>query len=98
MAQNIYDNPAFFEGYGQLGRPVEGLAGAAEWPAKVVGLEVSEKMLERAVASISDPVVTCARADLEQQDLMALVVFRLVVHLAAGHREADVGYDNRKYR
>lgn len=33
MAQNIYDNPAFFEGYSQLGRSVEGLAGAAEWPA-----------------------------------------------------------------
>ncbi|SFI03649.1 Ubiquinone/menaquinone biosynthesis C-methylase UbiE [Collimonas sp. OK307] len=101
MAQNIYDNPAFFEGYSQLSRSVEGLAGAAEWPAlqamlpkptnlrvvdlgcgygwfcrwaaeqgaaKVVGLDVSEKMLERAVASTSDPVVTYARADLEQLD------------------------------
>lgn len=33
MAQNIYDNPDFFERYSQLGRSVEGLAGAAEWPA-----------------------------------------------------------------
>lgn len=33
MTQNIYDNPAFFEGYSQLGRSVHGLAGAAEWPA-----------------------------------------------------------------
>jgi len=33
MAQNIYDQPEFFEGYSQLGRSVEGLAGAAEWPA-----------------------------------------------------------------
>ncbi len=33
MAQNIYDTPEFFEGYSQLGRSVEGLAGAAEWPA-----------------------------------------------------------------
>jgi ubiquinone/menaquinone biosynthesis C-methylase UbiE len=33
MAQNIYDNPDFFKGYSQLGRSVEGLAGAAEWPA-----------------------------------------------------------------
>jgi ubiquinone/menaquinone biosynthesis C-methylase UbiE len=33
MAQNIYDNPAFFEGYSQLSRSVEGLAGAGEWPA-----------------------------------------------------------------
>ncbi len=33
MTQNIYDNPNFFAGYSQLGRSVEGLDGAAEWPA-----------------------------------------------------------------
>src|SRR5215510_10880090 len=33
MTQNIYDNPEFFEGYGKLPRSIEGLAGAAEWPA-----------------------------------------------------------------
>jgi SAM-dependent methyltransferase len=33
MTQNIYDDPVFFARYGQLGRSVEGLAGAAEWPA-----------------------------------------------------------------
>ncbi|MEJ0020805.1 MAG: class I SAM-dependent methyltransferase [Acetobacteraceae bacterium] len=33
MTQNIYDNPEFFAGYSQLGRSVEGLAGAGEWPA-----------------------------------------------------------------
>ena len=33
MTQNIYDNPEFFEGYSRLGRSVEGLEGAAEWPA-----------------------------------------------------------------
>ena len=33
VTQNIYDNPQFFEGYSQLGRSVEGLAGAAEWTA-----------------------------------------------------------------
>jgi SAM-dependent methyltransferase len=33
MAQNIYDNPEFFEGYSRLSRSVEGLDGAAEWPA-----------------------------------------------------------------
>ena len=32
MAQNIYDQPDFFNGYSQLRRSVEGLAGAAEWP------------------------------------------------------------------
>src|ERR1700737_1575176 len=33
MTQNVYDNTEFFEGYSQLGRSVEGLAGAVEWPA-----------------------------------------------------------------
>ena len=33
MTQNIYDNEEFFEGYSRLGRSVEGLDGAAEWPA-----------------------------------------------------------------
>lgn len=33
MTQNIYDTPAFFEGYSKMGRSVEGLAGAPEWPA-----------------------------------------------------------------
>jgi SAM-dependent methyltransferase len=33
MTQNIYDHPEFFAGYSRLGRSVEGLDGAAEWPA-----------------------------------------------------------------
>jgi SAM-dependent methyltransferase len=33
MPQNIFDDPAFFEGYSQLRRSREGLAGAPEWPA-----------------------------------------------------------------
>jgi SAM-dependent methyltransferase len=33
MTQNIYDDPDFFAGYSRLGRSVEGLDGAAEWPA-----------------------------------------------------------------
>jgi SAM-dependent methyltransferase len=33
MAQNIYDTPAFFEGYSRLDRSVRGLYGAPEWPA-----------------------------------------------------------------
>ncbi|MCG7363262.1 class I SAM-dependent methyltransferase [Roseomonas sp. ACRSG] len=33
MAQNIYDQPDFFAGYSQLGRSVQGLDGAPEWPA-----------------------------------------------------------------
>jgi len=31
MAQNIYDNAAFFEGYSKLRRSLEGLEGAPEW-------------------------------------------------------------------
>jgi ubiquinone/menaquinone biosynthesis C-methylase UbiE len=31
VAQNIYDNEEFFEGYSRLGRSVEGLNGAPEW-------------------------------------------------------------------
>lgn len=33
MTQNIYDDPGFFAGYGQLERSQIGLAGMAEWPA-----------------------------------------------------------------
>ncbi|RWA52181.1 SAM-dependent methyltransferase [Cupriavidus sp. UYMSc13B] len=33
MTQNIYDNPEFFTGYGQLPRSRQGLDGAPEWPA-----------------------------------------------------------------
>ena len=32
MTQNIYDTEVFFEGYSKMGRSVEGLAGAPEWP------------------------------------------------------------------
>ena len=32
MAQNVYDNAAFFKEYSQLPRSVHGLAGADEWP------------------------------------------------------------------
>lgn len=33
MAQNIYDDPAFFAGYSRLPRSVGGLASAPEWPS-----------------------------------------------------------------
>src|SRR5262245_34716907 len=33
MTQNIYDDEEFFVGYSRLRRSVEGLDGAAEWPA-----------------------------------------------------------------
>ncbi|HLY90484.1 MAG TPA: class I SAM-dependent methyltransferase [Acetobacteraceae bacterium] len=102
MTQNIYDNPEFFAGYSQLGRSVEGLDGAAEWPAlrallpdlngrsvvdlgcgfgwfcrwareqgaaRVLGLDVSDKMLERARADTADAAISYQRADLEQLEL-----------------------------
>jgi SAM-dependent methyltransferase len=98
MTQNIYDNPDFFAGYSQLGRSVEGLDGAAEWPAlqamlpdprglrvldvgcgfgwfcrwarqagaaEVLGLDVSERMLERARHMTQDPAIRYERADAE---------------------------------
>src|SRR5262249_44600909 len=104
MTQNIYDDPEFFESYSRLDRSVEGLAGAAEWPAlrallpdprglkvvdlgcgfgwvcrwtreqgaaEVLGLDVSERMLERARAMTSDAAIIYARADLERLDLRA---------------------------
>lgn len=33
MAQNIYDDPAFFAGYSEFPRSREGLDGTSEWPA-----------------------------------------------------------------
>src|SRR5215475_8624397 len=48
MAQNIYDNEAFFAGYSQLPRSIEGLDGAPEWPslrALLPGLE-NRKVLD----------------------------------------------------
>ncbi len=120
MTQNIYDNPEFFEGYSRLGRSVEGLAGAAEWPAlrallpdlrgirvvdlgcgfgwfcrfaraqgatRVLGLDVSEKMLARARAMTSDAAITYVQADLERLDLPAasfdLAYSSLVLHYIA---------------
>lgn len=99
MAQNVYDRSDFFEGYSHLSRSVEGLVGAAEWPAlramlpdmnglrvidlgcgfgwfcrwacergaaRVLGLDVSEKMLARAKATTADSAINYERADLER--------------------------------
>jgi SAM-dependent methyltransferase len=98
MPQNIYDDAEFFAGYAQLPRSIDGLAGAAEWPAmramlpamagrrvldlgcgygwfcrwasaagatSVLGLDVSEKMLERAQAEPPDATITYRRQDLD---------------------------------
>jgi SAM-dependent methyltransferase len=98
MTRNLYDDPEFFVGYSRLGRSVEGLDGAAEWPAlrallpdmqglrvvdlgcgfgwfcrwaraagaaRVLGIDLSEKMLARARAAASDRRIAYLRADLE---------------------------------
>jgi SAM-dependent methyltransferase len=102
MAQNVYDDPAFFAGYVNLPRSVHGLDAAPEWPAlqamlprlagrrivdlgcgfgwfcrwaasqdaaSVLGLDLSERMLERAVRETADPRITYRRADLDVVDL-----------------------------
>lgn len=121
MSQNIYDTPDFFEGYSKLGRSVEGLAGAGEWPAirallpdltgkavldlgcgfgwfcrwareqgaaDVLGMDLSEKMLERARTMTADPAIAYARADMEELTLPAgsrdLVYSSLAFHYIAG--------------
>jgi SAM-dependent methyltransferase len=118
MTQNIYDNPEFFAGYSGLGRSVEGLDGAAEWPslramlpemgglrvldlgcgfgwfclwaraqgaARVLGVDVSEKMLARARATSSDPAISYARADLEDWRGAEGTVFDLAYSSLALH-------------
>ncbi len=49
MAQNIYDDPAFFEAYSKLRRSVDGLAGAAEWPALMALLPDMRRLILAAV-------------------------------------------------
>lgn len=102
MAQNIYDDLAFFNGYSRLPRQRLGLAGAPEWPAirsllpaladkhvvdlgcgfgwatrwmrqqgaaTVLGIDLSNRMINQARAKTSDPTITYRIADLETLDL-----------------------------
>ncbi len=122
MAQNVYDDPAFFTAYAGLPRSVQGLDGAPEWPAlrsmlpplaglrvvdlgcgfgwfcrwaaqqgaaSVLGLDLSERMLERAVRETADHAVTYRRADLGTVDLPP-AGFDLVFSSLALHYLADV--------
>lgn len=123
MTQNIYDNPQFFEAYSRLGRSVEGLDGAPEWPAlrallpnlrgrgvldlgcgfgwfcrwarqqgaaRVLGIDVSERMLARARATTPDPTITYTRADMEQLALPP-ASFDLVYSSLALHYITNLG-------
>ncbi|WP_054901521.1 bifunctional 2-polyprenyl-6-hydroxyphenol methylase/3-demethylubiquinol 3-O-methyltransferase UbiG [Pseudomonas sp. NBRC 111131] len=102
MAQNIYDNPAFFAGYSQLPRQVLGLDGAPEWPAirallpevrekrvvdlgcgfgwasrwmreqgaaSVLGLDLSQNMIDRARRDTDDAAIEYRIADLDTLQL-----------------------------
>lgn len=123
MTQNIYDTPEFFEGYSQLPRSLNGLAGAPEWPSlrallpavtgqkvvdlgcgygwfcrwaiehgaqSVLGLDVSEKMLERAVTGGADSRIRYQRADLEHLDLPH-ATFMLAYSSLAFHYITNLG-------
>jgi ubiquinone/menaquinone biosynthesis C-methylase UbiE len=124
MTQNVYDVEEFFAGYRQLSRSLQGLDGAAEWPAmrallpdlrglrvvdlgcgfgwfcrwareqraaRVLGLDVSEKMLAQAKAVTSDGGITYVRSDLEFLDLpeasMDLVYSSLALHYIENLRQ-----------
>jgi 2-polyprenyl-3-methyl-5-hydroxy-6-metoxy-1,4-benzoquinol methylase len=121
VAQNIYDDPAFFAGYSEFPRSRTGLAGTSEWPAmqallpaiagkrvldlgcgfgqlsrwladegavSVLGIDLSEKMLARAIAETRDPAISYRRADLESLSLEA-ESFELIVSSMAFHYVED---------
>jgi 2-polyprenyl-3-methyl-5-hydroxy-6-metoxy-1,4-benzoquinol methylase len=123
LAQNIYDDPAFFAGYSEFPRSREGLAGTSEWPAfrallppiagkrvidlgcgfgplsrwlaaagavSVLGIDLSEKMLARAVGETDAWQVQFRRADLETLTLDPGSA-ELVVSSMAFHYVADFG-------
>lgn len=132
MAQNIYDDEAFFQAYSQMERSVEGLAGAAEWPAlrallpdmkgksvldlgcgygwfcrwarqagaaRVLGMDLSERMLARARATTpEDPALTYLRADLEQVALPAAAFDLIYSSLALHYLENLDGLLSESYR
>jgi SAM-dependent methyltransferase len=117
MAQNMYDNPDFFQGYAQLSRSVHGLNGAPEWAAivkmlpkmdglnvvdlgcgygwfcrdarekgakHVLGLDISQKMLNKAREMTSDSAIIYRQEDLEQltlpEDTYDLAYSSLTLH------------------
>ena len=121
-AQNIYDDPKFFEGYSKLPRSESGLRAVYEWPAfqrllpgslhglrvldlgcglgyfarearargarRVVGVDLSERMLEAARGATRDDGILYTRAALEDYAPEA-AAFDLVVSSLALHYIAD---------
>ncbi|WP_145594736.1 class I SAM-dependent methyltransferase [Yersinia aleksiciae] len=117
MTQNIYDDQAFFSAYAKLSRSVDGLDGAAEWPAirkilpplsgrkvvdlgcgygwfcryvysqgatDIVGLDLSERMLNRARELTTDENIIYRQEDLENlhlpQQMYHLAYSSLALH------------------
>jgi len=111
VAQNIYDDEAFFSAYAQLPRSIDGLASALEWPtlqsligtavgprvvdlgcgygwfcrwaagagaSSVLGIDLSERMLDRARSWPASPAVI----RYERQDLDELVLPAATADLA----------------
>lgn len=117
MKENNYDNPVFFEKYGQMSRSKEGLSGAGEWEtlqqllpdftgkrvldlgcgygwhclyaaehgaAAVLGVDLSQKMLEVAQQKNTFPQITYQRMAMEDIDFPA-ACFDIVLSSLALH-------------
>ncbi|WP_068775356.1 class I SAM-dependent methyltransferase [Paenibacillus sp. FJAT-26967] len=76
MKQNKYDEETFFSAYEQMPRSVKGLEGAGEWhvlqalipeqqASSVTGVDLSEKMLQKARENTDDPFITYIKAPIE---------------------------------
>lgn len=123
-AQNVYDDPSFFEGYEKLRRTATGLNEVLEQPAlrsmlpqslegmrildlgcgfgdfarharregasAVVGIDISRRMLDRAVALTDDPAITYRRCSIErlEPDVAPFdaVVSSLALHYVEDYR------------
>lgn len=122
MQENVYDNPSFFEKYGEMLRSKEGLKGAGEWPTlakllpafegkrvldlgcgygwhclyaasggatKVLGIDLSAKMLEEAVRRNTFPAVEYRRMGIEDFDYPA-ESYEVVISSLAFHYIEDL--------
>jgi len=121
-AQNIYDDPRFFDGYARLPRSRKGLPAVFEWPAfqrllpaslnglrvldlgcglgyfareaiargarSVLGVDLSQRMLDQARALTADANIRYVRAGLEDF-VPEAAAFDLVVSSLALHYIAD---------
>lgn len=122
---NYYDDPVFFEKYSQMGRSINGLAGAGEWESlqkmlpdfrgksildlgcgygwhclyaaeqgasRVLGIDLSEKMLEVAQKKAKDAgtnVISYQRMAMEEYDYPANS-FDVVISSLALHYVSDL--------